>query len=154
MAKKRTTPHSNNNQKRKIPLIIRMPKHSQQPRSSPPKRRTDFSVFTRTPSSFSNPASGTFSASYQIRVFQFSSLVYCFLNLVSVWNMIVVHCVTLLLLIDFVDFYVGSVVSFFLWINCQLFTAKLVPFLQFPAFSSFSAFLFSASENNWIVMIS
>lgn len=40
-------------------MTIPIPKHSQQPRSSPPKRRTDFSVFTRTPSSFSNPFSGS-----------------------------------------------------------------------------------------------
>ncbi|KAG2406103.1 hypothetical protein LR48_Vigan641s005700 [Vigna angularis] len=66
MAKKRTTPHNNNNQKKKIQLIIHMSKHSQQPRSSPPKRRTDFSVFTRTPSSFSNPASG--SSSGEVRL--------------------------------------------------------------------------------------
>ncbi|RDX61199.1 hypothetical protein CR513_60592 [Mucuna pruriens] len=58
MAKKRTTPVSNN-KKKKTQMTIPMPKHSQQPRSSPPKRRTDFSVFTRTPSSFSNPASGS-----------------------------------------------------------------------------------------------
>ncbi|KAL2953569.1 hypothetical protein AAZX31_19G172000 [Glycine max] len=54
MAKKRTTP-----QKKKTQTIIPMPKHSQQPRSSPPKRRTDFSFFTRSPSSFSNPTSGS-----------------------------------------------------------------------------------------------
>ncbi|CAJ1891310.1 unnamed protein product [Sphenostylis stenocarpa] len=56
MAKKKTTSPTNN-KKMKTKMIIHMPKHSQQPRSSPPKRRTDFSVFTRTPSSFSNPAS-------------------------------------------------------------------------------------------------
>ncbi|KAK7396603.1 hypothetical protein VNO78_17729 [Psophocarpus tetragonolobus] len=54
MAKKRTTP-----QKKKTQMLIPMPKHSQQPRSSPPKRRTDFSVFTRIPSSFANPTSGS-----------------------------------------------------------------------------------------------
>ncbi|TKY62094.1 PWWP domain [Spatholobus suberectus] len=59
MTKKRTTPENKNNNKRKTKMIIPMPKHSQQPRSSPPKRRTDFSVFTRTPSSFSSPASGS-----------------------------------------------------------------------------------------------
>jgi len=121
MAKKRTTPHKND-EKRKTQLIIHMPKHSQQPRSSPPKRRTDFSVFTRTPSSFSNPASGTFSASYQQGLLNFllSRLLYCFLNLVSVWNLIVFHCVGLLLLIGFGDYYVGIVVSFFfeLIVNC------------------------------------
>jgi hypothetical protein len=37
------------------PIIDRVPKHSQQPRSSPPKRRTDFSFFNRVPSSFPNP---------------------------------------------------------------------------------------------------
>jgi hypothetical protein len=37
------------------PIIDRVPKHSQQPRSSPPKRRTDFSFFNRAPSSFPNP---------------------------------------------------------------------------------------------------
>ncbi|KAL9332008.1 hypothetical protein ACSQ67_001618 [Phaseolus vulgaris] len=67
MAKKRTTPHNNNNNnQRNTQLTIHMPKHSQQPRSSPPKRRTDFSVFTRTPSSFSNPASG--SSSGEVRL--------------------------------------------------------------------------------------
>lgn len=40
--------------KMKTAPIDRVPKHSQQPRSSPPKRRTDFSFFNRTPS-FSNP---------------------------------------------------------------------------------------------------
>lgn len=40
--------------KMKTAPIDRVPKHSQQPRSSPPKRRTDFSFFNRAPSSFSN----------------------------------------------------------------------------------------------------
>ncbi|KAL2345112.1 hypothetical protein Fmac_006397 [Flemingia macrophylla] len=44
---------------RKTQITIPLPKHSQQPRSSPPKRRTDFSVFIRTPCSFSKPASGS-----------------------------------------------------------------------------------------------
>ncbi|XP_027352821.1 uncharacterized protein LOC113863437 [Abrus precatorius] len=55
MAKKRTATEKN---KKKTLIIIPIPKHSQQPRSSPPKRRTDFSVFTRTPS-FSIPDSGS-----------------------------------------------------------------------------------------------
>ncbi|KAH1258689.1 hypothetical protein GmHk_03G008351 [Glycine max] len=53
MAKKRTAPQ------KKTQMMNPMPKHSQQPRSSPPKRRTDFSFFTRSPSSFSNPTSGS-----------------------------------------------------------------------------------------------
>ncbi|KAK2418266.1 hypothetical protein P8452_62498 [Trifolium repens] len=44
-----------NTKKKTPPIIDRVPKHSQQPRSSPPKRRTDFSFFNRVPSSFPNP---------------------------------------------------------------------------------------------------
>lgn len=55
MAKKTSATKNNN---KRIPPIDRVPKHSQQPRSSPPKRRTDFSFFIRNPSSISNPAIG------------------------------------------------------------------------------------------------
>jgi len=47
--------------KMKTAQIDRVPKHSQQPRSSPPKRRTDFSFFNRSPSSFSIPPIGMLS---------------------------------------------------------------------------------------------
>lgn len=57
MAKKRSAAPENN-KKKKTQMIDRVPKHSQQPRSSPPKRRTDFSFFMRTPSSLSNAAAG------------------------------------------------------------------------------------------------
>ncbi|CAL5194099.1 unnamed protein product [Lathyrus oleraceus] len=50
--------------------IDRVPKHSQQPRSSPPKRRTDFSFFNRAPPSFSNFAidSSPGSSSDEVRL--------------------------------------------------------------------------------------
>ncbi|XP_061352622.1 uncharacterized protein LOC133297476 [Gastrolobium bilobum] len=61
MAKKRNTREkkkNNNNNKKKTPIDC-IPKYSQQPRSSPPKRRTDFSVFMCTPSSLSNSPTGS-----------------------------------------------------------------------------------------------
>ncbi|OIW01573.1 hypothetical protein TanjilG_21153 [Lupinus angustifolius] len=67
MAKKRTTTHE---KKKKIISFDMIPKCSQQPRSSPPKRRTDFSVFTSTPrhsSIFFNPDSSPGSSSGEIR---------------------------------------------------------------------------------------
>ncbi|KAF7818679.1 PWWP domain-containing protein 2A-like isoform X1 [Senna tora] len=66
MAKKRRAPEKKKNQK-KIPIDC-IPKHSQQPRSSPPKRRTDFSVFTSTPASLSNPVSSLGSSSGEVRL--------------------------------------------------------------------------------------
>lgn len=51
--------------------IDRVPKHSQQPRSSPPKRRTDFSFFNRAPPSFSNFAIGMLCRSYEFTGFAF-----------------------------------------------------------------------------------
>ncbi|KAK7267805.1 hypothetical protein RIF29_20484 [Crotalaria pallida] len=61
------------NKKKKIISIDMIPKYSQQPRSSPPKRRTDFSVFTSTPppphsSIFFNPPG---SSSGEIRLSNF-----------------------------------------------------------------------------------
>ncbi|XP_004494012.1 uncharacterized protein [Cicer arietinum] len=67
MAKKTSATKNNN---KRIPPIDRVPKHSQQPRSSPPKRRTDFSFFIRNPSSISNPAidSSLGSSSGEVRL--------------------------------------------------------------------------------------
>lgn len=67
MAKKRNV---SGKKKKKTP-IDRVPKHSQQPRSSPPKRRTDFSFFT-SPSSLSIPATGTIPLSHFTFSVQFS----------------------------------------------------------------------------------
>ncbi|XP_004517305.1 uncharacterized protein [Cicer arietinum] len=67
MAKKTSATKNNN---KRIPPIDRVPKHSQQPRSSPPKRRTDFSFFIPNPSSISNPAidSSLGSSSGEVRL--------------------------------------------------------------------------------------
>ncbi|XP_057718572.1 uncharacterized protein LOC130933081 [Arachis stenosperma] len=60
---------------KKIIPIDCIPKHSQQPRSSPPKRRTDFSVFVTTSSSassaFSNRGSSPDSSSGEERLSSF-----------------------------------------------------------------------------------
>ncbi|MED6178895.1 hypothetical protein PIB30_111875, partial [Stylosanthes scabra] len=60
---------------KKIAPIDCIPKHSQQPRSSPPKRRTDFSVFITTSSSassqFSNRGSSLGSSSGEERFLSF-----------------------------------------------------------------------------------
>ncbi|XP_004494013.1 uncharacterized protein [Cicer arietinum] len=83
MAKKTSATKNNN---KRIPPIDRVPKHSQQPRSSPPKRRTDFSFFIRNPSSISNPAivrlsnitaSGSLQRRMSVKQFSKDTLVRC-----------------------------------------------------------------------------
>ncbi|KAI9086299.1 hypothetical protein K1719_031753 [Acacia pycnantha] len=64
MAKKRRTPEKKS--QKKIPIDC-IPKHSQQRRSTPPKRRTDFSVFMRNPTCLSNPVSSHGSSSGEFR---------------------------------------------------------------------------------------
>ncbi|XP_028789441.1 PWWP domain-containing protein 2A isoform X1 [Neltuma alba] len=65
MAKKRRTPEKKG---LKIVPTDCIPKHSQQRRRTPPKRRTDFSVFMRSPACLSNPVSSHGSSSGEVRL--------------------------------------------------------------------------------------